>query len=629
MAYNNNILNTKTDRDIKYVNRDFDALRNSLIEYSKTYFPNTYNDFSPNSPGAMFIEMASYVGDVLSFYLDNQIQETFLQYARQESNLYDLAYTMGYKPQVTTAATVEVEVYQQIPSKTDGGDKVPDWDYALLFPENTSLTSNVGSIGFIIEDSIDFSYSSSLDPTEVSVYQLNGTDVEYFLLKKKRKAISATIKTESFTFGEVTRYPTVTINDSNIIKILDVVDSDNNSWTEVPYLAQETVFEPIKNKNPFGPDPNNQEYAGEVPYLLRLKKVPRRHVSRFKSKTQLDIQFGAGTNQNNINEVIIPNPDNVGIGLPNSISKIKTAFNPSNFLFSGTYGIAPSNITLTVRYLTGGGVDSNVASNTITTINTSNVKFQQDDITNTTNAQYVFDNIVVNNSEAAVGGSDGDSTEEIRNNSLANFGAQQRTVTEEDYLVRVLSLPPQFGTVAKAYIEQEKLENLLPGEIPSSLNLYMLGYNSEKQLVSPSSALKQNVKTYLAEYRTVGDSIKIKDAFIINIGVDFDIFIAANFNSNEVINACVNTIKDYFSIDKQQINQPIFTRELFILLDQVPGVEVVNDIKLTNKSGGSYSQFSYDLEGATRNRVIYPSLDPCIFEIKFPDSDIRGRATTL
>ena len=237
---------------------------------------------------------------------------------------------------------------------------------------------------------------------------------------------------------------------------------------------------------------NYESNVGEVPYLLRLKKVSKRYVSRFKSKTQLDIQFGAGTNQNNTDEVIIPNPDNVGIGLPNSINKVKTAFNPSNFLFSGTYGIAPSNTTLTVRYLVGGGVESNVPSNAIVNINTSNVKFQQDSLSSNSTAQYVFDNIAVVNPQAASGGSDGDSIEEIRNNSLANFGAQQRTVTEEDYLVRSLSLPPQFGTIAKAYIEQEKLDNLLPGEIPSSLSLYVLSYNADKQLTVASPALKQN-----------------------------------------------------------------------------------------------------------------------------------------
>lgn len=625
MAYGSSTTNPNgTNRTIKYTSRDFDTLRNSLIEYSKTYFPTTYNDFSPNSPGSLFIEMAAYVGDVLSFYLDNQIQETFLQYARQESNLYDLAYMMGYKPQVTTAAIVDVDVYQQVPAVGDEAD----FNYALLFPENSVLTSQNGT-SFIIEDSIDFSFSSSQDPTEVSIYQESSGTPQYFLLKKKRKAISATIKTESFTFTDVERYPTIDITDTNIIGILDITDSDNNEWTEVPYLAQETVLEPIKNKNPFGPDPYAEGDNEDVPYLLRYKKVPRRFVSRFKSKTQLTLQFGAGTNQNNVDEVIIPNPDNVGIGLPNSIDKKDTAFNPSNFLFSGTYGIAPSNTTLTVRYLVGGGVDSNIASNTINIINTDNVSFQKDDISDSAEAQLIFDTILVNNPQAAVGGSDGDSVEEIRNNSLANFGAQNRTVTEEDYLVRTLSLPPQFGTIAKAYIEPEKLDNLLPGETQSSLNLYVLAYNNEKQLTTASPTLKQNLKTYLSEYRTIGDSIKIRDAFIINIGVDFEIVVSPNFNSNEVINNCITAVKNYFDINNQQINQPIYSRELYLVLDRVPGVQTVNEVKIFNKNGGTYSQYGYDIEGATRNRVIYPSLDPCIFEIKYPNTDIRGRATTL
>jgi len=628
MAYGSNTSNPNgTNRNIKYTGRDFDTLKNSLVEYSKTYFPTTYNDFSPNSPGALFIEMASYVGDVLSFYLDNQIQETFLQYARQESNLYDLAYMMGYKPQITTAANVEVDIYQQVPAKIVDGDAVPDYNYTLLFPENTTLTSTDGT-GFIIEDSIDFSFSSSQDPTEVSVYSISNDSPQYFLLKKTKKAISSTIKTESFVFTEVDRYPTVTITDSNIIKILDIKDLSNKEWTEVPYLAQETIIEPIKNKNPYGPDPGAEGDYGEVPYLLRLKKVPRRFTPRFKSKTQLNIQFGAGTNQNNVDEEIIPNPDNVGIGLPNSIDKTKIAFNPSNFLFGGTYGIAPSNTTLTVRYLTGGGVGSNIASNAINTIDTSNAQFQKNDLTPAL-ATTIFDSVIVNNPQAAVGGSDGDSVEEIRNNSLANFGAQNRTVTEEDYLVRTLSLPSQFGTIAKAYIEPEKLDTLLPGETQSSLNLYILGYNSEKQLTIASPTLKQNLITYISEYRTIGDSIKVRDAFIINIGVEFEISVLPNFNSNEVINNCLNSIKDYFNVNNQQINQPIFIRELYLSLDQISGVQTVNDVKIINNSGGNYSQFGYDLEGATRNRIIYPSLDPCIFEIKYPNTDIRGRVTTI
>jgi hypothetical protein len=203
---------TKINRDIKYINRDFDSLRNALIQYSKTYFPTTYNDFSPNSPGSLFMEMAAYVGDVLSFYLDNQVQETFLQYARQEPNLYELAYMMGYVPKATGVAIVDIDFYQQIPAKLEGGVYVPDYNYALLIAENTVVNSTLGnSTQFLVQDSLDFSFSSSLDPTEVSVYSTSGGDAQYFLLKKTRKAISATIKTTTFT--DTISYITITVSD--------------------------------------------------------------------------------------------------------------------------------------------------------------------------------------------------------------------------------------------------------------------------------------------------------------------------------------------------------------------------------------------------------------------------------
>ena len=340
---------TKINRDVKYLNRDFSDIRAKLIEFSQTYFPNTYNDFSPSSPGMMFIEQAAYVSDVMSFYLDNQLQETYTTLARQTNNLYELAYMFGYKPKATKAAQVNIDLYQQIPAKVDG---TPDFSYALSVGENTVITSTSDSNStFLLQDKCDFSFSSSLDPTEVSVYEVIGSAPAYFLLRKTRRAISAKIKTETFSFGAPEQFSTVNINADNIIKILDITDSDGNIWSEVDYLGQEMVFNSIKNTNPN--DPNNVADVGEVPYLLQLKKCQRRFATRLTSETNLQIQFGAG-NPDDTDELITPNPNNVGIGLPFEQNKLKTAFSPTNFLFTNTYGIAPSNTTLTVRYLTGG-----------------------------------------------------------------------------------------------------------------------------------------------------------------------------------------------------------------------------------------------------------------------------------
>ena len=275
-------------RDIRYIDRNFNDFRNALINYSQTYFPNTYNDFTPDSTGMLFIEMASYVGDVLSFYLDNQVQETFIQYARETENLFNMAYMLGYEPKVTTAASVDIDFFQQLPTKISASVIVPDFDYSLIIPENTAISPAGNSTNnFIIEDVIDFSSSSSLDPTTISVYQISGLEPTMFLAKKTRKAISATITSETFTFAAPVRFDTRNINNSNIIGILDCVDSDENEWYEVPNLAQENVFDTIRNTNTNDPNVADDGSGNDVPYLLQLKSVQKRFAARFVNSGSL------------------------------------------------------------------------------------------------------------------------------------------------------------------------------------------------------------------------------------------------------------------------------------------------------------------------------------------------------
>jgi hypothetical protein len=611
-----------TNRDIKYINRDFGDFRARLIEYARTYFPNTYTDFSPTSPGMMFMEQASYVGDVLSFYLDNQFQETFTQYAQQTNNVFELAYMFGYKPKTTGAAQTIVDFYQQLPSINVGGNYVPDYNYAITIGENTTVTSQNGS-SFLIQEKVDFSVSSSQDPTEISIYQISGNIPQYFLLKKSRKAISATINTAFFDFVNPLPYQTVNIQSPNIIKILDITDSDGNKWYEVDHLGQEMVLDTIKNTNINDPNQN-----GDTPYLLRLKKVARRFATRFISLTNLQLQFGSGDPLNTTEE-ITPNPNNVGIGLPFEKDKLTTAYSPVNFLYTGTYGISPSNTTLTVRYLTGGGVGSNIASNTLTSLNNNNCKFNNINL-NATTANYIFASLASNNANAASGGRGGDTLEEIRQNTLAIMASQQRSVTADDYLIRALSMPSDYGTVSKAYIEQPKLTDNQVSTI-ETLNLYVLSLNTFGQLDYATDTLKNNLRTYLSQYRMIGDNIEIRDAYIINIGVDFEIIVLPEYNNNEVLLACITAFQAYFKIDNWQLNQPIMTRDLYLLLDKIKGVQSIKSISIINKAGttSGYSQYAYDIVGATQNQVIYPSLDPSIFEVKYPDLDIKGKVVPL
>jgi hypothetical protein len=614
-------------RDIKYLNKDFNTFRNTLINYAKTYFPTTYNDFTPSSVGMMFMEMSSYIGDVLSFYLDNQIEETFVEYARENKNLFALAYMLGYKPKVTSVALTNLDIYQQVPA-LGTSPYSPDYDYCVYMGANTQVTNNIsGGPSFLIQDSVDFSFSSSTDPTEVSVYSINGGNPEYYLLKKTRKAISATINSTTFSFGNYQSFQTVELNQANIIKILDITDSEGNTWYEVPYLGQELIPVPVRNVNTN--DPNFAQYGDNTPYLLKYRKEPKRFVTRFLNSTTLQIQFGSG-NPADTAELITPNPDNVGLGLPFEQDKLTTAFDPSNFLYTNTYGIAPVNTTLTVRYLTGGGATANAAAGTLTNLNTNNVQFLNSNL-NSAIANYVFNSVATNNLLAADGGGDGDTMEQIRQNALLTHQTQLRNVTQDDYLVRALSMSSEYGNVSKVYVESQKASSLLPGQLPSTVDLYVLSQDINGYLSTASPALKQNLSTYLSQYRIVNDFINIKDGFIINIGVNFEIIVLPNYNSNNVLFLCINALKTYFNTNNWQINQPIIVRDLYLLLDAIDGVQTVKNVTITNKVGTSigYSQYAYDIPGATINNIIYPSIDPMIFEVKYPDNDIQGRVVTL
>ena len=610
-------------RNINYLNKDFTEYRAQLINYAQTYFPTTYTDFSETSPGMMFIEQAAYVGDVLSFYLDNQIQENYVQYARQDNNLYQMAYMFGYKPNVTTLASTDVDFYQLVPSKVSGSQYVPDYDYALYVNANTTISTRTGTpIIFTIEDPIDFTVSSSDNPTTVSIAQISSGNPTQYLLKKTAKAFSGQINTTTVAVGSPQEFLTIDIQANKIAGIVDIFDSDGNQWYEVDYLGQDLVFDGIKNTNIN--DPDNYSAGNDVPYILQTKQVQNRFTSRFIDRGTLQLQFGSG-NPNDTTEEIIPNSFNVGLGLPFQQSKLTAAYSPTNFIFTNTYGVAPSNTTLTIRYYTGGGTSSNILANTLTNPNTNNIQFIKGGLDSTL-ASTVFSSIATNNPIAASGGSDGDTIQEIRNNILSNYGSQQRNVTADDYLVRALSMPSKFGTVSKALTQKPDAKSA-----NTTLDIFVLSQDINGNLATASNTLKENIKTYLNQYRMIGDSISIKDAFIINFGIEFEIITLPNYNNNKVLERCILELQRYFNIDRWQINQPIIINPLFVLLDEVEGVQTVKKIQFKNLAGVSkgYTQYAYDMEGATQNGTIFPSLDPSIFEIKFPNVDIKGQVVSI
>ena len=664
-------------KDIKYLNKDFAQFRSNLIEFAKTYFPKTYSDFSDASPGMMFMEMASYVGDSLSYYIDDTLKESLLYYAEDEANVYSLAQVLGYKPKLAIPSITTLSVYQLVPSIGTSTQIKPDSTYYLRIKEGMQVSSNRNSsVVFRTTEPLDFSEDAN---REISVYSRDGItgDPNFYLIKKTVQAIASDVKQEEFTFTSYSPYATIDLFESNIVSIYDVRDSNNNKYYEVPYLAQEMVYVDFPNTEEN--DSELYQFKDTVPYLLKLLKTPRRFTTYINPNGTTRIQFGAGDAASN-DELLIPTFKNVGLGLPNSIDRLGASYDPTNFLKTKSYGVSPSNTTITVKYLTGGGVSTNTAKNTLT--NLVSIEFEND-TTNLTTTQISLlrraqDSVAVDNDVPGVGGRDAESLEEVRQNALAHFGGQNRAVTAKDYQVRSLAMPAKYGSVAKVYATSDgTLENNSPESIlaspntldeftnlvmdfinlpdnqepneetvqkrikeflngktsnrnelnnPFAINLYLLGYDDNGNLSTLNRAVKENLKKYLNEYRILTDGINISDGFVINFGIDFEVVCYANYNKSEVVTACINDLTEYFNIDNWQFNQTINLSEIELLLANVDGVASVSFVDVYNKCGGNYAPNSYDMKSAMKNKIIYPSLDPSVFELKFPTADIKGKA---
>ena len=663
-------------KDIKYLDKDFVGFRNNLVEFAKSYFPKTYSDFNESSPGMMFIEMASYIGDSLSYYIDDTLKESLMVYAEDIKSVLALSQYLGYKPKVSSPAITTISVYQLVPSIGIGVNNLPDTKYFLRIKEGLQSASTKDGILFRTTDAVDFSDENG---REVSVYQRDSATGEpsFYLIKKYVQAISGELVEKAVTFDSYSPFEKIVLDETNVIQIYDVRDSGNNKWYEVPYLAQEMVFIDVPNTEVN--DADLYQFKTTVPYILKTIKTPRRFVAKVDEESRTVIQFGAGDSSAS-DEQLIPNLKNVGLGLPNSISRLEESFDPTNFLKTKTYGTSPSATTMTVRYLIGGGVKSNVATGQLTRIN--KIEFEEDTQALTDSERAIYEatknSVAIDNEVTAAGGRGGETVEEIRQNALANFGSQNRAVTAKDYQVRVLSMPAKFGAVAKAYaVADGTIDNNSPASIlaspnnlqeftdlvmsfvnmpdseepseqsvkeditqyligktsneneknnPFAINLYLLGYDLFGRLVPLTRGVKENVKTYLNEYRLLTDGININDGFIINIGIEFEISVYQNYNKSEVLAKCIAELKDYFNIDNWQFNQTINLSEVELLIANIEGVSSVPSLSIVNKCGGKYGPNSYNIEAATKAKIVYPSLDPSIFEIKYPDSDIKGRA---
>jgi hypothetical protein len=620
-------------KDVKYLSKDFGEFRQNLINFTKNYFPNTYNDFNESSPGMMFMEMSSYIGDVLSYYTDSNLKESLLASAEELANVQSIAAAIGYKTKNVIPSLAEIDVYQTVPVIGQGVNAKPDYKYALTLEAGMLVKSKTGTI-FRSLMPVDFGATGSgQNARSVTVYQIDETTgtPTYYLLKKSIPVISGEVVSVTYNFQEPKIYDKIVLTEDNVIEVIDIVDDQGQKWYEVPYLAQDTIQEAIRNTPNI--DPELASYNNSVPYILKLKQTARRFITRFRADKRLEIQFGAGISEEHDRD-LIPNPENVGLGLKGFKREVDVSIDPANFLYSNTYGQAPSQTTLTVRYSLGDGLQDNTPANSIQEVFLVSYASANMDLNATLLAQ-AKNSVAVNNTEPSKGGASKEPIETVRQKSLATFASQNRAVTKEDYILRCYTMPSKFGSVAKAYIIQDEQvdstdpESKIPN--PLAMNIYTKGYDASQNLVPLNLAVKQNLKTYLQQFRLMTDALNIKDAFVINIGVNFEVIPKPNYNASEVVVKCINKLKSLLHVENMQINGPIVISDLYSSLDAIDGVQTVSNVDIINlyDTNAGYSGNVYDIKSAILNNIVYPSLDPCIFEIKYPNSDIKGRIVGL
>lgn len=640
-------------REVRYLGKDFDALKSELIEFAKHYYTRTYKDFNNSSPGMMFIDMAAYVGDVLSFYIDYQFKEGLINFAEERKNVINLVKFLGYSPKPSRPSTTILDLFQIIPSKrNDDGSFEPDIRYALVVREGMEVASS-NRVTFITTETVDFALKSELYPRVDEVFSRNSSgEPEFYLIKKSSKAYSGKTVTRTFQIDGQTPNLRVELAEDNIIKIVSVKDSDNNSWYQVEYLAQDLIQLPVENNRLNFEIFSN--FNSTVPNIIKFLRTNRRFIIEVDEDNKTYLQFGTSTDSLE-EEIIVPNSEMLGVGFSN-VGRYNITLDPTSFIKSNSYGSSPFNTTLTIKYVYGGGIESNANVDAISTI--TKVEFDdgeeylpsEQNLINT-----IKSSLRVTNPIPASGGSSSETISEIKNNAMMNFASQDRVVTKEDYVARVLTMPAEFGRVAKAFVTTESdlaMNNTstisglldenhniiideknagfrklnLDGVNPFGVNLYVLTYDDEKKLTAVNEALVYNLRKYVSKYRMISDRINIIDGFVINIGVDFTILTYSSFNKKEVLVNCISAVKSFFDIDEWQFSQPINIGQLELEIAKVEGVQAVSNLEITNNVGGNYSLCEYNIKSATRNKIVYPPIDPAIFEVKYPDIDIRAKA---
>tara|TARA_R100001509_G_scaffold165500_1_gene147423 strand:- start:6750 stop:8546 length:1797 start_codon:yes stop_codon:yes gene_type:complete len=588
---------------IDYTSRDFNSIKNDLIEYTKRYYPEIFRDFNEASFGSLMLDTVSYIGDILSFYLDYHANESFIETSIEYSNVLNHAKQMGYKHSTAPSSHGVVDIHCLIPASTTS--TAPDFQYVPTLRKGTTFGTNSGKIFTLNED-------VSFDPTgrnEVYVYSETAQGPSYYVVRSSGQVVSGRLERKEVTVGDFQRFLRVGLGDSQVSEIISVTDAQGNVYYEVDYLSQNIIFKELVNRG---------VNSDEVPTLLKPFPVPRRFVVEHESD-EVFLQFGYGSESELTNKSII-DPSEVILKVHGKDYVTDTSFDPSKLTSTDKFGVAPSNTTLTIVTRSNNLNSVNAAVAEINQVIQPRVFFKNEDNLNASKVKTIVGSFEVDNKQPIVGSITIPTTEEIKRRAIDVFATQNRAVTKRDYVSSVYNMPPKFGAIKRCAVHRDH------DEMKRSLNIYVLSENSTGSLTKSNITLKNNLKTWLNSIRMMSDSIKILDAQIVNIGIEFDIMVENSANEVEVMARCTQEIIDDMLQLKMDLGQPFYITDVFKSLKDVEGLLDVVDVRITNKTTALYSPIFYDLEANTSEDGRYIGIPfDHVFEVKFPKADIVGR----
>tara|TARA_R110000824_G_scaffold28652_11_gene96124 strand:+ start:4678 stop:6468 length:1791 start_codon:yes stop_codon:yes gene_type:complete len=591
----------KRNIPIRYTNRDFDSIRNELVNYAKRYYPDTFRDFSEASFGSLMIDTVAYVGDVMSFYLDYQVNESFMDTAVEYDNVLRLAKQMGYKYKGAPSTTGMVTLYVIVPANTTGLG--PDTRYLPILKRNTVLGSTGGS--FILTEDVRFDNpNNQMVAAQVST---SGVPTSY-VVKAEGQIISGQFGVETVTVGAFERFKKVSINGSNIVEIVSVFDSEGNEYFEVEYLTHDVVYKAIPNN-----DANTRDNA---PSLVRPFIATRRFTTE-KDRNSTSLQFGYGSDSE-IATPTLAEPSNVVLQRHAKSYVSDTVFDPSDLVGTDKLGIGPENTTLTITYRSNTTNSSNAAVGDVNTVSSPIFEFNDPTIATSAEAVTAINSLECYNEEPIVGSVALPSTEDIRMQAMNLFPTQNRAVTSTDYEAITYAMPSHFGAVKRCRVVRDQ------DSLKRNLNMYIISEDTQGKLIQSNSALKENLKIWLNRYRMINDTVDILDAKIVNIGIEFEVVSSEEVNRYEVLDSTIEALRAKFN-RSMYIGERFYITDVFTELNRVRGVVDTVSVKLVNKTGGNYSQSTFNIDKFMSLDGRYLSVpDNVILEIKYPDIDIRG-----